>query len=814
MMFKNIFYEPWKNKMHLWELNDNGETEYKTFDHKIEYYVKDRSGNSQIKSIDGVPVIKQETSNRDIIKQLKASGERIFESDLAEEVKFLHKRYSNCEDTVDIKKYNIYNVDIETEYPESPRINLIGIQDFHTNKIYQFGLHDYKGDFKETEYFYCESEQQLLERFCKFLKFKKVNILIGWNCVKFDIPEIQKRIDELGLKCSMSPIGKIYRDKFSNTVRIAGIDVLDCMTLYEKFTMKNQPSFSLDYIGELEVQENKVSYEGQLSDLWKSDPEKFIIYNAQDLKLVKKIDNKKKFVNLAIQLGVSTLTPFEKVESSVATIEGYILKHLHKNNMVMEDITHNIAFEKTRKIIGGYVETHPGFYLKGLSIDASSMYPHNIMMYNISKETKVLNPKPEEIPNLIKTPINGVYYRKDKKGILPIISKTLFEDRKKYKKLMFKYKKEKNYELAEHYNTLQLIEKTKINSIFGCCAEVHFHWYDFDNGSVITAAGREAIQYLSNRVDQYFTKEFYKIAKEFYPNSTLDKDSFNSSIKLLCDTDSVFFRIEELYNHLGKSNMSFLDFALDFQNRVLEPFLDKSMNEFAERYNTENLLYFKREKIITKIYIQAKKKYCVQVLANEDDIYETPEFSITGLETKKSDTCKYSRNSIEKLIDIMFEGGPEDRPNKLKMLNHIRNANKEFQKQDISDIALPKAVKTYDKYDTEISEDEMDFESGTPIFNKASMIYNMVIKDLNLPYVEIKNGYKMKYIFTKTNNKYQAKYVAFIGKYPKEFESIFEPDIKKIFEKQYLNIVQRIFDVLEFGQITMKDSNLMKLLED
>ena len=78
-MFKNIFYEPWKGKMHLWELNDNGETEYKTFDHKIEYYVKDRSGKSEIKSIDGLPVIKQETTNRDIIKQLKASGERIFE---------------------------------------------------------------------------------------------------------------------------------------------------------------------------------------------------------------------------------------------------------------------------------------------------------------------------------------------------------------------------------------------------------------------------------------------------------------------------------------------------------------------------------------------------------------------------------------------------------------------------------------------------------------------------------------------------------------------------------------------------------------
>jgi len=158
----------------------------------------------------------------------------------------------------------------------------------------------------------------------------------------------------------------------------------------------------------------------------------------------------------------------------------------------------------------------------------------------------------------------------------------------------------------------------------------------------------------------------------------------------------------------------------------------------------------------------------------------------------------------------MFEG---EVPDKKILLNHIRNAYKQMKQEDISNIALPKSVGTYDKYDKDISED-IEFEKGTPIFNKASMIYNLIVKENKLPYMEINNGSKMKYVFVRPNNKFNTNVVAFIGNYPKEFNEIFKIDYDMIFEKQYLNIVQRIFDVLEFGQITMKDSNLMKLFDE
>lgn len=814
MIFTNIWHEPWKKKMHLWELDDNGKTNHLVFDHEIEYYVEDKTGKSPIKSIDGISVVKKTSANKEAIKILKQSGERIFESDLSEEVKFLHKRYGdNNDDGIKFENIKIFNIDIETEFPDSERINLIGIQNFHTGEIFQFGLYDYKGKIENATYIHCPTEELLLERFCKFIKFMGVSVFIGWNIKEFDIPKIQERIDYLQLKCSMSPIGKVYRDTFNKTIKIAGIDILDSMLFYKKFTQKNEPSFSLDYIGNLVVGEGKVGYEGTLSDFWKTDPDNFVLYNCQDLNLVKKIDNVTKFTELAIMLGITTRTPFEKIESSVATIEGYILRYLHKNNMVMEDVTHNIAYEKTRSVEGGYVMAKPGFYTKAASEDVESMYPHLIMMFNISKETKVLNPSDEDIPNLIKSPVQGVYYKKDFTGILSVISKTLFDSRKNYKKLMFKYKKEKDPIKADYYNMLQKVEKTKIVSIYGCCLEPHFHWYDYDNGAVITAGGRSAIQYMSKKTNEYFRNEFCDVAKNYYPNSKLTSKCIKRDIVVYNDTDSFYLTLDVLFDRLN-TNLSYFDFCLDFEKRVLEPFIDKSMNEFADQYNTKNLLRFKREKIITKYYIQAKKKYATLSLANEDEVYSKPEFSITGLETKKSDLCKFSRKHLAELVSIMFAGDSETLPNKDNMLNHIRQGYKEFQKQPISDIALPKSVGTYDKYDTEISVGQIHFEKGTPIYNKASMVYNLIIKDLNLPYTEIKNEGKMKYVFVNPNNKYQTPVVAFVGHWPKEFNDIFKLDYDMIFEKQYLNVAQRIFDTLGFGKIVLKESKLSRLIDD
>lgn len=806
--FITVYYDSWKNKMHLWELDDNGKPNHLILDHELEYYILDKTGTSTITSEFGEPVVRKVAKNRQAIEQLKESGERVFESDIKQTVKFLQKRYEGQDIKIDIKKYNIFNVDIETEWPESETINLIGIEDYHTGEVFQLGLKPYTGDNKQIKYVHCQTESDLLETFCRFLKLKNVQVVYGWNILNYDFPKIQDRIDTLRLKCSMSPIGKVIR-KFDGTVEIVGIEQLDSMELYKKFTFKNQPSFSLDYIGKLEVNDQKISYEGSILSFWKSDWNAFCDYNCQDLKLVTKIEMKKKLIPLAIGMGTDSRIQFSDVVSPIAVTEGDLLKEMHENNMVMEDITHNIPFEKTRSIIGGHVESYPGFYNFQCSIDCTSMYPHNTMMYNISKETKVMNPTEDQIPFLIKSHIPGVYYKKGQ-GLLPKITKKSFDKRKYYKKLMFQEKANGNYDLAEYYDSQQLIQKIKINAFFGASANPHFHFYDFDNASQITAAGRDGIQYVSQNINR-FLKDFHKIAKEYYPNyqqvTILEKKTYLSTI----DTDSVYFSLEHIYKSIGVE-MSYLDFVLDFEKRILEPFLKKIMDEYAARYNTENLLHFKREKIILKSLVQAKKKYACLSIANEDEIYKDgPKLSVTGIETKKSDLCAFSRKNLNSLLELAFEG---DRPDKQKMLKFIRDNYMEFLKQPITELAIPKGIGSMEKYESDISIDNKNFVTRTPIFNRASMVYNLVIKQNNFPYVEIKTGSKMKYIFVNPNNKYKTDVIGFIGTWPKEFDNIFKIDFDEQFDKQYLNVAQRLFDAIGLGLITLKDSKLLSLIEE
>ena len=119
-----------------------------------------------------------------------------------------------------------------------------------------------------------------------------------------------------------------------------------------------------------------------------------------------------------------------------------------------------------------------------------------------------------------------------------------------------------------------------------------------------------------------------------------------------------------------------------------------------------------------------------------------------------------------------------------------------------------------EKYESDISIDNKNFVTRTPIFNRASMVYNLVIKQNNFPYVEIKTGSKMKYIFVKPNNKYKTDVIGFIGTWPKEFDNIFKIDFDEQFDKQYLNVAQRLFDAIGLGLITLKDSKLLSLIEE
>ena len=89
--------------------------------------------------------------------------------------------------------------------------------------------------------------------------------------------------------------------------------MFDYLSLYKKFTYTQQSSYRLDFIGQLEVGMGKIEYEGTLDDLYKDDINKFIEYNLNDVKIVKALDDKLKFIELVRGVSHVGHTPYEDV---------------------------------------------------------------------------------------------------------------------------------------------------------------------------------------------------------------------------------------------------------------------------------------------------------------------------------------------------------------------------------------------------------------------------------------------------------------------------------------------------------------------
>lgn len=874
-LFKNIYYDSYKNKIHLWEIVD-GKHKYETFNHEIEYYIEDKTRKSQTTDIYGTPVVKKIAESTKSLRELRRMT-KLYESDVSEEVKFLQKRYGDSEERVDPTQYNVCVIDIEVasgckfsksheikirkdnkiqlvfladfelektedyevwdeeikkwtsfqkscyfETSEFPKpelakypINLITLNFVNKGKIYTFGSDPYTGNSPLVQnYYHDKNEKQLLEKFVQFWRRSKVDIAVAYNA-PFDFGYILKRCENLGIDPNLlSPVNRVEY-KNPKRIKIHGITILDYIDLYKKFSFTPQPSYKLENVAMAEIKEGKTKYEGNIFTIWQTDWNLFVEYNIQDTILVEKMDKKRKFVNLAIKLATDNLVSVDKCMTTTAIVDGFVMKALHKRNQIMPDKKGVFDFgydedEDEDELEGAYVEAHPGFYNWLMSFDVESLYPHMIMMYNISPETKLSS---EDIKNMdpseyIKTPVDGVYFLKNKLGIIPELVEIIFKERKHFKALKEQAEKDKNWEDYEYYDGMQHNRKILINSYYGYLSRQGSHFYDIENASVVTAGGRELIQFLSNNCSDYLKNYLPSRVSKYYESAPVDGSKVSKISTKVCDTDSLYLDISQYYTQINHG-MTFIDFANDFDHRILTPFFNKLVDIYCDKYNIPNKINFKREKIITKMFVQVKKKYVCQIIANEGEVYDKPKIKITGLETKKSDLPGFCKKGLNELIDVMFDG---ERPDEERMVEIVRKYQKIHKNSPIEEIAIPKGVKDYKKYAIDFSKG-MIYLPSTPIHNRASINHNYMVQKYKLPYREIDDGAKVKYLFVNQTNELHQNVIAFDDEWPDLFDKKFTVDRDTLFTKTFLDISQRMFDALGFRKISLKENKMGKFLK-
>ena len=245
--------------------------------------------------------------------------------------------------------------------------------------------------------FLFDREEDMISTFYEIIA--DADIVSGWNSEGFDIPYVVMRTirvlskDDTRGFCLWNQIPKQRTfERFGAeqiTFDLVGRIHLDYMQLYRKYTYEERHSYSLDAIGEYELDERKVAYEGTLDQLYNKDFPKFIDYNRQDTMLLSKLDKKLRFIDLANELAHENTVLLPTTMGAVAVTEQAIINEAHGRGMIVPNRKGRDEHGETQAA-GAYV----AYPKKGMheyigAIDINSLYPSTIRALNMGPETVV-----------------------------------------------------------------------------------------------------------------------------------------------------------------------------------------------------------------------------------------------------------------------------------------------------------------------------------------------------------------------------------------------------------------------------------------
>ena len=737
---------------------------------------------------------------------------------------YISEEFSNEVD-YDIKTLKITSLDIEVAcengFPNvrecAEQLLAITVQDYQTRKLKVFATRDYHNTRKDVDFIYCDDEKHLLQCFLAYWQTDFPDVLTGWNVELYDVPYICGRLERLfgekELKM-MSPWGMVKSEEIEIKGRtnilynLMGINVLDYMDLYKKFTYTNQESYRLDHIAFVELGQKKLDHSEyeNFKDFYTKDWQKFIDYNIKDVELVLQLEDKMKLLALAVALAYDAKVNLKDVYYQVRMWDTLIYNFLKERNVVVPPAKRS---NKDEKYAGAYVkEPIPGKYEWVVSFDLNSLYPHLIMQYNISPETlwesrhpsanveRLLN-QTDKIDPQFATCANGAQYRKDIHGFLPEMMQKIYDERVQSKKLMLMAKQEyekvptKDLEKSiSKYNNIQMARKIQLNSAYGAIGNQYFRYYNLRNAEAITLSGQVSIRWIENKVNGYLNKLLNSNEKDYV---------------IASDTDSIYICLDDLvtkvYGDKEVSQEKVVDFLDKACKEKIEPFIDRSYTELAEYTNAyEQKMFMKRENIAARGIWTAKKRYILNVWDSEGVRYNQPKLKMMGIEAVKSSTPMPCRKAIKDALNIMMTGEQDE------LIKFIDGFKKEFYSLPPEDIAFPRSVNGLRKFksDTDV------YSKGCPLHVRGSLLYNFYVsqKKLENKYPLIQEGEKIKYIYMKVGrtNYTGENVLSFLNTFPRELGLEECIDHKISFKKSFLDPLQIITNVI--GWDTEKKSSL------
>ena len=501
----------------------------------------------------------------------------------------IHKNYLWKKNNTDVGHYKlrVNYVDIElyqegygiidfAQIQKSARVipvNLITIYDNYTDKYYTlvYNLNkakinleqikeylDYKDECKfDVEIF--DSEIDLFIKFFNLLQTFDPDLVSGWNSDEFDLPYIKYRAEFLGIEHPKLAHNKTFEIEYKTTMNKHEEEVtyciphlgysvaLDYQRCYKERTLSKKENYKLGTISKIELGITKLDTEDGMDKIFREEPERFIAYNINDVHLVRKLDEKLKYIDLNFSIVQLANISWDSIYTTLHICDGILYEYLMDRDKVAKIVKTGI---EKKKFAGAYVrEPISGVHDWLGDLDLTSLYPYIMARYNISADTYVGRINVEDAQEYIFNKdtyvsnnkelslylrVNGIeklykmssqsfhnrmikngyiitqigtIFRKheDKQSVLYDIVDMLIKKRKEYKDLM-KENIGKDQMLVDRYDTMQKTVKIITNSLYGGQSNIRFRLYDYEVARSITSTGREiakiAAVVANNCIDQ------------------------------------------------------------------------------------------------------------------------------------------------------------------------------------------------------------------------------------------------------------------------------------------------------------------------
>ena len=411
MSYVDAVHDRDSDRIFVVERTPDGQRTFNEYPANYVFYYSDPKGKHR--SLYGTPVSRFSARKRQEFEKERRiqAGKELFESDVNVIFRCLSENYLGVEPPKLHTCFFDIEVDFDPEKGFSPT-------DDPFNPVTAISLYL---DWQDTLITLCippkhmsaDTAQEIIQKFDNCLLFKNeiemfetffqliedADVLTGWNSEGYDIPYMVNRVTRVMSKddtrkfCLLGQMPKPRKyerfGKEETTYDLVGRIHMDYLQLYKKYNYESRHSYKLDFIGEMEVGENKTQYEGTLDQLYNKDWQKFLEYNRQDTMLLVKIHNKLKFLDLANALAHENTVLLPTVMGSVAMIEMAIMNEAHERGLVVPDKKRKTENDdEIQQAAGAYVATPKrGMHEWVGAVDINSLYPSTIRALNMAPET-------------------------------------------------------------------------------------------------------------------------------------------------------------------------------------------------------------------------------------------------------------------------------------------------------------------------------------------------------------------------------------------------------------------------------------------